>query len=170
MLLHCFVVLLLSGVASRSFPSSQPIDAREECCADPVTHRRSFQALADLQASIQEGVASTTEAVSQAISESGIDDELAKAQSTAVAATRAAVSQASNVAADVATGVSEAAAQAQAQAQEAIEQFVKSETEDLRARVVALEAENARLKARDFAPTAEQCAVMKAACVAFSEA
>jgi len=51
----------LNPFAGRAFgfDCSSPIDAREECCADPVTHRRAFQALADLQASIESGVSST---------------------------------------------------------------------------------------------------------------
>lgn len=40
----------LNPLSSRDFGSdcSSPIDAREQCCADPSTHKRAFQALADL--------------------------------------------------------------------------------------------------------------------------
>jgi len=52
----------LSPLAGRGFgiDCSSPIDAREECCGDAFTHRRSFQALADLSNQIKEGVSTAT--------------------------------------------------------------------------------------------------------------
>ena len=49
----------LSPLAGRGFDTdcSSPIDAREECCGDAVTHeRRAFKGLADLQESIGDSV------------------------------------------------------------------------------------------------------------------
>lgn len=59
----------LNPLAGRAFgfDCSSPIDAREECCADPITHRRAFKALADLQATIESGVTSTEAMVDQAL-------------------------------------------------------------------------------------------------------
>ena len=54
----------LSPLAGRAFGAdcSSPIDAREECCADPITHRRSFQKLAELEALTKEAASKTVRA------------------------------------------------------------------------------------------------------------
>jgi hypothetical protein len=61
----------LSPLAGRAFDTdcSSPIDAREECCADPQTHQRAFQALADLQENIEETASEVVDAATQAAGE-----------------------------------------------------------------------------------------------------
>jgi len=73
----------LSPFAGRAFGAdcSSPIDAREQCCGDSVTHIRSFQALDDISANVQEGIASA---------EARVESAEAAAQAAAASATEAA--------------------------------------------------------------------------------
>uniref|UniRef100_A0A7S2MZW4 Uncharacterized protein n=1 Tax=Haptolina brevifila TaxID=156173 RepID=A0A7S2MZW4_9EUKA len=75
----------LSPLAGRAFGAdcSSPIDAREQCCGDSTTHRRSFQALADLQTNIENAEASVAGAVSNA--ESSVSGAVSGAVSSAQA-------------------------------------------------------------------------------------
>ena len=75
----------LSPLAGRAFDAdcSSPIDAREECCADPVTHRRSFQSLAELEQLTKEAASKTSAAVNSAIKEAGLEDDIEAAKSKA---------------------------------------------------------------------------------------
>lgn len=58
----------LSPLAGRAFGAdcSSPIDAREECCGDAVTHLRAFQGLADLQDDVKEAVDAAKAAADEA--------------------------------------------------------------------------------------------------------
>jgi len=70
----------LSPLAGRAFDAdcSSPVDAREECCADPVTHERAFAALAEVE---KVYLATRDQAVEAAkVAGAAVADEVAKVE------------------------------------------------------------------------------------------
>jgi len=143
----------LSPFATRYFgpDCSSPIDAREECCGDPVTHKRAFQAIADLQASVESGVESAEKLASQALEDAGLSDELAAA-TQALADAADAVSSQATAGIEAATAATAAAANATMLAVTGLEEKLVSATGDekevLKTQVAKLQAQTAALKAQ----------------------
>ena len=98
----------LSPLAGRGFgpDCSSPIDAREECCGDAVTHRRAFKGLADLQESIGDSVDAVQDTLATGVT-------AASSAATSVASdAQAAVTAATDAASQAVTAATDAASEA----------------------------------------------------------